>query len=564
MTMNEDELSQNSNAADASAEPARVEQDTPVAVESTAQPADAGVPEDTASYDGTSLDADQQIDKQPVAVKRTAPVNSGDEVPKDRPEDYARYELPSGPNPHVAPSQPVFADTTDERQLNDPLHVTALPCDVEALNSLLEAYPSINYEVGETNREWAAEIQAGASLLWQGNFLSKVVSREGAMWSQRVPYGANTLGIVRPKLGNAGAPGTNISGELASLRVRQTLGMGVPTAVPLFHSGIWVSLKAPSAAARLELQRRIDSEKVQLGRMTTGMAYSNVSVYIKSYLADFCLAHVSTANVKYDQTQDLKNLILATDIPTLIWAILTTVYPNGYPYHQPCMNDPSRCQHVVRQVIDINKIHFTALERLTDAQLKHMSRRSEKVELRDIEAYRAAHSYNSKGKITLKVQHGSITVQLKVPTVTEYASAGFNWVDGITNDIQRAFGSELTGARRNEYILERAKATSMCEYSHWIKEIGLSDGSSIVDVDTIRQTLGELGGEPELADDFFQQIVNYIEDTTLSIVALPRFDCPACGKPTTADEKNHPYLNPIDVEALFFMMLGQHIAKALM
>jgi hypothetical protein len=85
-----------------------------------------------------------------------------------------------------------------------------------------------------------------------------------------------------------------------------------------------------------------------------------------------------------------------------------------------------------------------------------------------------------------------------------------------------------------------------------------------VDVDTIRQTLGELGGEPELADDFFQQIVNYIEDTTLSIVALPRFDCPACGKPTTADEKNHPYLNPIDVEALFFMMLGQHIAKALM
>jgi len=481
----------------------------------------------------------------------------------DRPELYSGFQWPTGTNSHVAAIEPIILSTASKEQEDDPYFAASLPCDVETFNSLLEAYPSLDYQIGQTNREWASVIGQGARMLWQGGFLSKAVSRDDSLWQQRVPYGASSLGIVRPNLGQSGGPGQSISGDLASLRVRQTLGLGAATNVPLWHSGFWVTLRAPSAAARLELQQRIDQEKILLGRDTSGLAFSNVSIYLKSYLVDFALAHMATANVRYTTPLDLKDKILSTDIPVLIWGLLTTLYPHGYPYHQPCINDPSKCQHIVKAVLDLNKISFTDTQRLSQMQLKHMAERKERKEDLAIEAYRGEHSYAGRGLIELVLPHGKIKMQLKVPTVTEYASAGFDWVDGIVNTIQQAFGSSLQGEARNSFITDRAKTLSMGEYSHWVKAIGFEDGSSIDDIDSIRSTLAEISGNPELSAIYFAKITDYIEDCTLSLIALPRFNCPVCGTPSSEDEKKHPYLNPIDVEALFFTMLVQHIAKAL-
>lgn len=502
----------------------------------------------------TDMPSEDEADGRTGAGRKDRPV--------DRPELYSGYQWPTGKNPHVAGIEPVFHPMPSGME-NDPFYVSALPCDVETFNSMMEAYPNINYQIGEPNREWASVIGLGSRVLMQGGFLSKAVNREGSLWQQRVPYGAKSLGAIRPRLGQDGGPGTVISGDLASMRVKQTLGLGAATNVPLWHSGFWVTLRSPSAAARLELQQRIDAEKVSLGRDTAGLAFSNVSIYLKSYLVDFALAHLSTANVRYNTPLDLKDKICSTDIPDLIWGLLTTLYPFGYPYHQPCINDPSKCQHIVKAVLDLNKICFTDTQRLTENQLKHMSDRTIRKEDLAIEAYRGEHNYNSRGLVELTTPHGKIKLQLKVPTITEYASAGFAWVDGIVNAIQQAFGSSLQGEARNTFITDRAKTLSMGEYSHWVKEIGFDDGTTINDVDTIRSTLAEISGEPELSAAFFTKVADYIEDCTLSLIALPRFNCPDCGAPSTEEEKKHPYLNPIDVEALFFTMQGQHIAKAL-
>jgi hypothetical protein len=214
--------------------------------------------------------------------------------------------------------------------------------------------------------------------------------------------------------------------------------------------------------------------------------------------------------------------------------------------------------------LDLNKISFTDMLRLTEAQKKHMSTRTERKEDQALELYRNDHSYNSKGLIEISTRYGSIKMQLKVPTINEYASAGFEWVDGIANTIQQAFGSTVQGEARNALILDRAKMLSMGEYSHWVKEIGFKDGHVISDLDTIRNTLAEISGDPELSADFFTKVLAFIEECTLSLIALPRFNCPECGTPSVPPEMaKHPYLNPIDVEALFFTMQGQHIAKGL-
>lgn len=544
---------------------------TPQASQDAVGGGDSSIPVDDISLDDTAASLGTGTEPlSPTAVKlpTTSPVAEvpvdDEEIPKDDPSKYTGYVWPQGPNPNVGPVDAVFKPLPED-QRDDPFAIASIPCDADTFNSLMEAYPSINYQVGQLNREWASEISNGARLLNQGSFLKKAANREGSMWYQRVPYGASDLGIIRPRLGQPGGMAAPITGDLASLRVRQELGLGASTNVPLFHSGFWVTLRAPVAAARLELQQRIDQEKIELGRSTAGLAFSNISVYLKSYLVDFALAHLVTSNARYSKPLDLKDKILSTDIPLLIWGVLTTLYPYGYPYHQPCINDPSKCNHVVKDIIDLNKICFTDRQRLSESQLKHMSNRQGRVEDQQLESYRNEHVYAGKGLIFLKPRAGNgkdIKIQLKVPTVSEYSAAGFDWVDGIVNAIQQAFGSDLMGERRNAFILDRAKMLSMGEYSHWVKQIGFNDGTTIEDVDTIRSTLAEISGDSVLSESFFTQVVAYIEEATLSMIALPRFNCPVCGTDTAPDAK-HPHLNPIDVEALFFMMLGQHIVKVL-
>lgn len=497
---------------------------------------------------------------QPPSTLGAVPTDDEDK-PKDDPTRYTGFKWPEGENPHVAEIAPVFHAMPKDWPKDAPA-VSAVPCNATTFNELLEAYPSLNYGIGDLSREWSAEITSGARLLHQGQFLTAAINRDESMWSQYVPYGAGRLGIVRPPLPKSSDG--KISGDMATWTVKSELGIGVLTNLPLWHSGFWITLRSPSARARLELQQRIDQERIQLGRDTSGLAFSNTSVYLKSYLVDFALAHTSVANATYANTLELKDKILTTDIPQMIWGMLTTLYPHGYPYHQPCINDPSKCQHIVKEVLDLNKINFTDTQRLSQPQLKHMSERHEKKKDEQLQAYQGAHLYNGKGLIEVRTRYGMVKFQLKVPTLTQYASAGYDWVDGIVNLVQQAFGSNLQGEQRNAYILDQAKSLNMGEYSHWVAQIGFKDGTVVDDVETIRNVLAEISGDSDLSQSFFTQVLSYMEECTLSLIGLPMFNCPECGTSSVPKEQiKHPYINPIDVEALFFTMQGQHIEKVL-
>lgn len=506
-----------------------------------------------------------QLPDESASEATSAIPNEDDEdgTDKDKPPKYSGMHWPTGPNPHVLPVAPVFRAAT-AKEKEDPYAVSSIPSDAATFKSLLDAYPSFKYEVSPISRTWAEHIANASQLFHQGDTYRTTMDRDGSQWAQRVPYEARHIGILRPNLGTGKDSGAELSGDLAAIRTRMELGLGTATMVPLWHSGFWVTLRAPSAAARLELQQRINEEIVELGRMSSGLLFSNTSVYRKSYLVDFALAHVSTANVRYTAPLELKDKILTTDIPMLLWGLLTTLYPHGYPHHQPCINDPSKCQHVVHQMIDINKICFTDVQRLTEAQKKHMSTRADRKDDEAIERYRNDHAYINKGLFKLATPYGFIKMQLKIPTVTEYVTAGFEWVDGIVNTVQEAFGSKLQGEARNSYIIDQGKMLSMGEYSQYVKQIGFSDESYISDPETIRSTLGELSGDPEMTAQFFQAVLKYIEEATVATIALPRYNCPVCGTPSVSPEEAiHPYLAPIDVENLFFMMLAQHITKVL-
>lgn len=68
--------------------------------------------------------------------------------------------------------------------------------------------------------------------------------REESLWQQRIVNDGRTLAPGRPKLSSTGT-GERIGGIKVISKVQSLLGIGSPIKVPLWHSGIWVSLKAP-------------------------------------------------------------------------------------------------------------------------------------------------------------------------------------------------------------------------------------------------------------------------------------------------------------------------------
>src|SRR5690606_11063983 len=129
--------------------------------------------------------------------------------------------------------------------------------------------------------------------------------------------------------------------ELLSYVTRKA-GAGTTIDMPLWHSGLWLRFKAPTLSELTYLNQEIANIKVSIGAETRGLAFSNVSHFIKTAVIDFALQHVTMANVSFTTPSDLKELIDIRDVPAIFLAIAATLYPNGYAYATPCVADISK------------------------------------------------------------------------------------------------------------------------------------------------------------------------------------------------------------------------------
>lgn len=431
--------------------------------------------------------------------------------------------------------------------------------DAVELNLVAEFYPTLDLSKSETGMNWIGAVLAGQKNLYTANAFHDSVEREDSLWSQVVPHKGEQLGIRRPQLGEPQEGGL-LTGEQAMMKMQAVLGLGAIVRIPLWHSGIWVSLKAPSESALLELDRRIANEKVLLGRISNGLVFSNTSVYMHSFLLNFALDHMYEATVKYNKPSDLKKLIDINDLPTLLWGLICTIYPNGYPYKRPCVTDPSKCTHIVEELLAINKLSWTDERSLTDWQRDHMVKRNAKVSLEDIKRYKEEHKYNKNGTLQLR---DNLTVVLRVPTLDDYEKTGFAWVDGLVNMVDQAFGGTIQGEERDRFIMEQSAMTALRQYAHWIDRVVLEGKHVINDRSSIDDVIGTLTSDDQLYTDFFNGMGAFINDTTISTIAVPKFDCPACKKPMSTEEKAHPHLIPLDVTSIFFTLVGHRISKVL-
>jgi hypothetical protein len=416
---------------------------------------------------------------------------------------------------------------------------------------MLDRLPNLDYESMEDGPEWASTLEQSGLTLHAGDGFRDTADREGSQWRQQVisEKGPLVAGVPRFKE----TEGPNLTGEKAVMRVRALLGMGSIVQIPLWHSGFWVTLKAPTEGALLELNRRISEEKVALGRYTHGLAYANTSVFFAGWLTDFVLSHVydSSLNPQLLQSKTYRQLIKSLDLPILIWGLACSIWPKGFPYARSVIDMTGSKTKVLKELLNVSKLLWVDNASLTPWQIGHMANRmGNTMTEQGLEKYQSEFSRGQGRRVELAE---GIAMMTKVPNLQEYLVVGQEWVNNIVSMVDKAF-SMGSPEERNQYIVDQGKATNMRQYMHWVQHLEVGDG--VVDhKETLERMFDTLSAKDEVREVFFPAIRKFIEDSTMAIVAIP-----ATEESDKAPLPRFPHLLPIDAMSVFFILLVQKVA----
>ncbi len=420
----------------------------------------------------------------------------------------------------------------------------------------IKEIPKLKLTDTQAEKQWQAAVNAGLEFTVLNSGLESTANREDATYAQTVQSEVGPLGASAPPFKTSET--TKFTGERARLRIRQALKLGVIFNIPLWHSGFWIKIKSPSEGDLLEMYRQIVSEKVILGRESYGLIFSNKTSYTSKYLLDFCIENKYETSLDIREGDDIRKHIKVADLPILFWGLACATYPNGFQYTRGCISDPEKCLHVVKEKLDPSKLLWTDTSSLTQYQIKHMTKRQRgSMDMDSVKRYQDEFIKGQPKKFSL---NDEVSFTLRTPSAAEHIDAGYRWI----NEIEENYSSSLIKdpQDRNVYLERQAKATMMRQYSHFVESITVA-GDVHDDKEVIDNTLTDFTADDKLRNFFTEKVAQFIDESVVSMVAIPTYTCPNCGgeqKPAK-NKKTHPNLIPIDVIQTFFTLVISRIQR---
>lgn len=403
------------------------------------------------------------------------------------------------------------------------------------------------------NEQYVDALQSGMQLVFNDDVIKKAIDYATDL-GQHVDYDENRLQAGVPVY-NARS-GDILTGIKAVSQMQRALGQGSFLNFPCWASGVWLTLRAPTTFELADYYDAVSEEIIDLGKQTGGATLGNTSVYLAKYLIDLVekLVHkcsikgYSSANVK------LRDILVVDDLQTLAWALGVCMYPNGYPFEEPCMVDVEKCTHVYTTLLNISKMYFVDRGRLTNWQVEFMSNKTIERSLDEIKKYQSESNWLRSESI----DYPGFKILIKTPTISEYIDAGYRWIANLEQSIRNTL-SNISDARLNTLVMERAGLTLLRGYSHYVKSFIYDNGSVVNNKKDIDDVINSLCSSPEIVDKFTDDIKEHIAKSTINMIAIPRHKCPNCGKDTHVDDQTHPYLIPVDGLQLFFALRDQKL-----
>lgn len=457
--------------------------------------------------------------------------------------------------------------------------VIAIPPATKAvIGDRLQQAPNIDMVVSENQVKWAESLKESMFHVPLDDVYQERLNEENAAFGQHVTHNNIELRGRSPTFSSK--PGTQVvEGERALLQLVTHLGVGGLFRAPLWNSGLWITFKPASESELLELNRIIAADKIQAGRWSYGLALSNNVVYTLDRVFDFALAHVYNTSVRSEELSidKLRDWIAPQDVNSFIWGFLCANYPSGFHYNTGCINNPSKCNHVFEETLNVSKLQWTDSSILTEWQRGHMASMSANSKSLDsLKRYREEMSRLQNKRVILnKGTAHEMAITIRTPTMTQYIDQGHRWIGGLVESVNSVLGLDAGDDARNLQINKLNKATTLCQYSHWIESIEYGDLTGdekaaeersimlINDLASIEENLKALSATDSLREAIITEVLKYINDSTISVIGVPAYDCPVCNAPqdTEVAYPRHTSIIPLDVIQVFFALLGQRVNR---
>lgn len=492
---------------------------------------------------------------QPEPVVDTAPVEQEAIVPT---QSKQHVEITASPYmPH----------TDKSKNLSNPV-AAVFPSDLrDQLNAAVEETSNNDFTASAEGRKWASILMDSMQFCPADDVAQKALERPGSFWRQSVTHSGGELmgGYSKYRTHNGGA-GQIVSGDAAVIRMQQHLRLGSNYRIPLWNSGFWVTFRAPDEPALMELERSLTNDKIELGRQSYGLTYSNTTAIFIDRVVNFAIEQIYNTSVKVPNGFDYRNIISNHDIPALLLGLAAAIWPDGFHHSRVCIANPDKCNHTIDELIHIPKTLVEDNSALSSWQINHMAKNSNSVmTLEEVKRYTDEMVVaQDREVVLLKDTPKEVTLKMRVPNVNEYVTAGNQWINSMVQMVDTALGKEVSNERRNQYIISHGKATSLRQYGQWIKYIRFGDlHTPEGDQETIDGLINTLSGDDEIRVAFMAQIAEFIASSTVTVVGVPSFTCPNCNG-VNRSTRGHPTITeviPYDPLQVFFVLIAQRVQR---
>lgn len=407
--------------------------------------------------------------------------------------------------------------------------------------------------------EWFTAVKESNEHEDRTGILKPALERQDSLWDNQIKHSGQSFTIMPAKF--EAAPNQVLSGKHALAMLMSNAGIGGYVRVPCWHSGVWCTVSAPTDEDIIALDIAISDAKILFGRATGGLVYSNSIVYTIKHLMDFVLKCTAETTVVLEKgnLQELRSVLVVNDLPILLLGIMSAMYPEGYQYQQPCVNNPAKCQYILKELLDLSLLLFDDTTKLSDEQTAFMCggnfKRPGSKTLESVKEYQ--NKFNRESSV-IELPGSSIKIYLALPTIERWESNGVQWVDTVVDDAQEYLSADVSEDTRNAEIMRFANASVMRNYGHYVSHITVGT-NEIKDDKTISESLARLSGKKEYRTAFTNGINKYIAETTIALVAIKTFKCPNCGDLNHESNALDPALIPLDVISLFFDTCGRRL-----
>lgn len=366
-----------------------------------------------------------------------------------------------------------------------------------------------------------------------------------------------------------------VSGTKAMMSLKNAHRSGVPLNIICYNSGINLTVSGFSNAEVFSLIELLRDRSMQLGYKTMGLVLTGDDCISNEIILDSVIRRLTTASVKIgNDSNRLYDLILANDIPIILSAILTSLYPDGYPiihncvkmFNQECTPDTAKYDEKsnmfeYQDMIDFKTLVYPRSSVLSDDDMQILHAAPASVEIDKVISYQERREVSIPALKVKISDKETLEISLRQPNLTTYFDEGrkyidevIKFVDGIITKNNNARGPEIMEARKNKLIEDYSNTASLASLIAWIKELRIVDSEGhATRFDKREDIMRVLVEEFRIIgkDNLKKHFAKFKDSNNVAPVGVENFKCAKCGADQAPDNTEYESLIPINLTPLF-------------